>query len=69
MAMDYFHKSIKFIPTYFLLAMCCLNKIDLSLNKLNDISQEEINKCGWFTIKDKSHPKYLEGKKIINSIF
>ena len=68
LAMDYFHKS-KFKPTYFLLAMCCLNKIDLSLNHFNDLTKQDLDKCGWFTIKNKLNPKYLEGKKIVNSIF
>ncbi len=43
--------------------MCCLNKIDLSLNHFNDLTKQDLDKCGWFTIKNKSNPKYLEGKK------
>ena len=69
-AMDYFYNSsIKM--TYFLLAMCCSNKIDLFYGHFDGSTiDEDTNKnSGWFTIKDKCSSKYLLGVEIVKIFF
>ena len=69
-AMDYFYNSsIKM--TYFLLAMCCCNKIDLFYGHFDGSTiDEDTNKnSGWFTIKDKCSSKYLLGVEIVKIFF